>query len=82
MEFKIINETAALFGDSILSLERQLELSKKLDAMVEVLNVRVQRVRVCNVMQDIASFCDTQEEFAYCIVLHMGWHQKKGHQIS
>lgn len=71
MEFKIINETAALFGDSILSLERQLELSKKLDAMVEVLNVREQRVRVCNVMQDIASFCDTQEEFA---LLHSAAH--------
>lgn len=78
MEFVVIDETAILFGDSILSPERQLELSKKLDEMVDKFNVRVQLVRVCNIMEEIASWCYTIEEFSYCIVLHMGWHQKRG----
>lgn len=81
MEFKIINETAASFGDSILTQERQTELSKKLNEMVNAFGSRLQFVRVCNVMQEIALFCNTNEELAYCIILHMGWHQKRGHII-
>lgn len=82
MDFKIINETADKFGDSILSLERQTELSKNLDAMVKRLNEKIHFEYVCNIIQEIASFCDTKEELAYCIVLHMGWHQKRGHQLT
>lgn len=78
MEFKIINETAALFGDSILTTERQNQLSKKLDEMVGNLTGAV---RVCNIFQEMASYCNTPEELSYCIVLHLNWHYKRGQTL-
>lgn len=82
MEYNIINETAAALGDSILSMARQQELSKQLDAMVKEWNKVTQLIRTCHIMSEIASFCNTPEEFSYCIVLHMGWHQKRGMNLS
>jgi hypothetical protein len=75
MKFNIINEKAPTFGDSILSKERQHELSVLLDDMVKGWG---DMVRVCNIIEDIAAFCNTNEEFAYCIILHIGFHMKKG----
>lgn len=81
MDFVIIDETAPLFGDSILSTERQQELSKKLDDMVKGFSPKVQLIRVCHIMQEIASFCDTVEELTFCTILHINWHQKRGQTL-
>jgi hypothetical protein len=82
MDYKIINETASAFGDSVLPMSRQKELSKKLDDMVISWSTITQSIRVCHVMEEIASFCNTIEEFSYCVLLHMGWHQKRGLNLS
>lgn len=77
MEFKLINPSEPIFGDTILSKERQDELSKQLDNMTKSWNPN-EAIRVCNIMVDIASYCNTVEEMTYCVLLHMGWWQRKG----
>ena len=61
--------------------ERQLELSQKLNAMVNSW-IPGSLLRVHHIMCDIAFFCNGPEEFAYCVVLHMGWWQRRGHELA
>jgi hypothetical protein len=61
--------------------ERQQELSNHLNAMVDSW-VPNNIIRVQDIVCDIAFFCRGPEEFAYCIILHMGWWQRRGHQLA
>lgn len=64
-----------------ISPERQDELSKHLDAMVKGW-VKGDLIRVQHIVCDIAFFCDGPEELAYCVILHMGWWQRRGHELA
>ena len=84
MEFNIIDhEQRESFGDAILPKAKQEEISKNLDELVQKYTTDAPTlVTVAQVIKDIASFCNTNEEFAYAIVLHMGWHQRRGFNIA
>lgn len=77
MEFKLINETAPKFADTVMSTERQDELSKKLDEMTDKWG-KNEALRVSNIMIEIASFCNTIEEMTYCVIMHFTWWAKRG----
>jgi len=82
MDFVIVDSTTNDFSDAIgISPERCLELSKKLDSMVGRW-APCTILRVADISKEIASFCDTIEEFAYCLILHMGWWQRRGHNLA
>lgn len=82
MELNMPNPDAKEFPDAFgITPERQTELSKHLDAMVESWtpgNI----LRVQHIVSDIAFFCNGPQEFAYCVVLHMGWWQRRGHELA
>lgn len=82
MELNMPNPDAKDFPEAFgITPERQEKLSKDLDAMVKSWtpgNV----LRVQHIVSDIAFFCDGPEEFAYCVVLHMGWWQRRGHELA
>ena len=65
-----------------ISNERQKELSGYLNDMVEGLGDELVLVTAAHVIRRIAAFCEGREEFAYCIILHMGWHQRRGMQLT
>lgn len=82
MELNIPNPDAKDFPEAFgIMPERQLELSHHLNAMVESW-VPDTLLRVQHIVSDIALFCAGPEEFAYCIILHMGWWQRRGHQLA
>ena len=72
MEFKVINTEARVFGDAVMSTERQEELSLNLDKMVADYPKGVE-IKVHDVMINIAGFCNTIEEMTFCVILHLGW---------
>lgn len=86
MDYKIINPNATELQDQIgISPERCLELSKKLDDMVRnwsPKNGGTVAVKVCDIMEELAFYCNNIEEFSYCVLLHMGWHQRRGMLLS
>lgn len=82
MELNMPNPEAKEFPDAFgISAERQQELSKNLDKMVNSWTPG-SILRVQHIIFDIAFFCKGPEEFAYCVVLHMGWWQRRGHELA
>lgn len=82
MELNIPNPDAKEFPDAFgISAKRQEELSKNLDTMVNGWTTG-SVLRVQHIISDIAFFCQGPEEFAYCVVLHMGWWQRRGHELA
>jgi hypothetical protein len=79
MPFPDAKEFPDAFG---ISPERQQQLSRHLDAMVQGYGQDPILIRVHHIMADIAAFCHNQEELLYCVILHMGWHQRRGHQLA
>lgn len=83
MELHMPNPEAKEFPDAFgITPERCTELSHCLDAMVKSYGQELQWVRVHHIIADIAAFCDGPEELTYCVILHMGWHQRRGHQLA
>jgi hypothetical protein len=81
MEYKIVKGNTIDFCEAIgLNPTRQRELSAKLDAMVKSWSpsTGTVSVKVVDIMEEIASYCKNIEEFSYCVMLHMGWHQRRG----
>ena len=79
MELKILNEETIDFPESYgITPERQKELSRCLDEMVLSYGDELKMVKTAELIRDIAAFCNDDPEFAYCIILHMGWHQRRG----
>ncbi len=82
MELNIPNPDAKDVPEAFgISPERQRELADKLNEMVGTW-IPGNLLRVQHILCDIAFFCEGPEEFAYCIVLHMGWWQRRGHQLA
>jgi hypothetical protein len=82
MELNMPNPDALDFPEAFgITPERQNELSKFLDAMVKSWKLDTV-LRVQHIIADIAFFCEGPEEFAYCVVLHMGWWQRRGHALA
>lgn len=73
----IPNPTAADLGTALgLSQERQNELSECLNQMVRKFGSS--NVRTCNVLDEIAGYCNSWEETIWATVLHIGWHARRG----
>lgn len=82
MELNMPNPDAKEFPDAFgISAVRQKELSECLNKMVDSWQSG-QLLRVHHIISDIAFFCQGPEEFAYCVVLHMGWWQRRGHELA
>lgn len=82
MELNMPNPDAKDVPDAFgISAARQRELADKLNAMVNRWTPG-NLLRVQHILSDIAFFCNGPEEFAYCIVLHMGWWQRRGHELA
>lgn len=82
MELNMPNPDAKEFPDAFgITPERQQELSKHLNDMVERW-IPGSLLRVHHIISNIAFFCDGPEELAYCLILHMGWWQRRGHELA
>lgn len=77
-ELKIVNETAPDFGTSVgITEERRIELSKGMDNLS---NVYIgQKVRTCNMFNDILHLCKNIEEVVYCVHTHTSWLFERGY---
>lgn len=84
MNFNIVNIETTEFPVSVgISEERQQELTQLLDAMVKKWTGDTLRwITTATIAHHVAAFCHSLEEFAYCWTLHMGWHQRRGMQLS
>ena len=65
-----------------ISPARQQELSRHLDNMVRKWGDDPVVVTTARIARDIALFCQGPEELSYCLTLHMGWHQRRGLQLT
>lgn len=82
MELNMPNPDAKDFPEAFgITPGRQFELSNHLDAMINSWTPG-NLLRVHHILSDIAFFCSGPEEFAYCVVLHMGWWQRRGHELA
>lgn len=82
MELILRDQENPDFVEATVGEERAKELSKKLDEMVASYGTQKTLVYLKDTVQDIAFFCDNFAEFAYCMVLHMGYLQRRGHIIT
>lgn len=81
MDYKIVAPESIDFCEAVgITSDRAQELSKQLDDMVRDWSPPsgTVAVRAHHIMEHIAFFCRNTEEFSYCILLHMGWHQRRG----
>lgn len=82
MEFNMPHPDAHDSPEAVgISPARQQELSEHLNQMVKSW-VPGSLLRTHHIWADIAFFCKGPEEFAYCLTLHMGWWQRRGHQLA
>jgi hypothetical protein len=56
--------------------ERRLDLSARMDRIFTHPGTQV--ITVASVIDQIADFCDTPGEFAYCVHTNAAWLQQKG----
>lgn len=79
---KFINPEAdnlgAVFG---ISEDRQQWLAAKLDNMVRMWAGPPVKVYMATVLEIIEEFCETQEEFIWCITNHITWAAINGRLI-
>lgn len=80
-KLNIIDPCANDLGGAFdISPKRQKEIQILMDEMVE--RFAGDAVRTCNVLDEIASFCNSWEECIWATVLHIGWHAKNGRAIT
>lgn len=74
-ELKIVNENTTILHEIIgITEERRLELSAHLDKMSRELTEEYKNgVSVPVVINKIGKFCETLEEFSYCLFVHTWW---------
>jgi len=83
MELILTNPDSKNFPDAYgISPERQQELSRHLDDMVRKWGSDPIIVTTARIAYQIGLFCQGPEELAYCLILHMGWHQRRGLQLA
>ncbi len=76
MELKIVNPEATMFHEAVgISEQRSTELSRMLDRMANSFTGQI--VSACDVMKEIAGYCENIEEYTYCILNHFNWHKMK-----
>ena len=85
IELKFANPTARNLGEAFgMPMERQNELSDKLDEMVEHFSPKhgQREVFVSQIIEYIQGFCQTNEEFIYCLMNHIAWHHRRGSAVK
>lgn len=85
IDLKFPNPTAGNLGDAFgIPMERQNELSGKLDEMVAAFTPKrgQRQVYVSEIFTFIQAFCNTNEELIYCLINHMAWHYKMGSAVK
>lgn len=69
MEIKIVNPVASSFNEAVgISEERSNALGAKLDNMSK--NLKGHVIRTCDLLNEIAGFCDNTEELIFCTITH------------
>jgi hypothetical protein len=77
MELKFVNPDAELLHEALgISEERRVEICELLDDMVEHLP-RTEVAPIKTLVQKVASFCETNEEFAFAFACHAMWLSKR-----
>lgn len=61
-----------------ISIDRAKELSAKMDQLINTYRQRQAVVHVFDSWNDIGTFCNTQNEFIYCVVSHTSWMANRG----
>lgn len=84
MELNILKPDSSDYCEAVgIRPERQQELSKALDAMVQRLNSGPMKlVPLHETFAEIASFCNGNEELIYCTVLYCAWHHRRGRILA
>lgn len=76
MELKIIDENVPdLYLAFGITEERAVELCSKMNQLMED---RPDEIRWCNILSDIAKFCNTNEELVACVTSNYRWLIRKG----
>jgi hypothetical protein len=83
MELNMPNPDAKDFCEAYgITLERQRELSRCLDELIDGYGKAPVFVYLHHTIRDIAKFCQGPEEHAYCLILHCAWHQRRGDLLA
>jgi|SRR6478752_6627688 len=77
-QMRIVDESAPDMATAVgISESRRIHLSKQMDDLVK--GYSGQRVRSCNVFNDILFMCLSIEEVVYCVHVHTSWLFEKGY---
>lgn len=77
-KMRIVNETAPDLATAVgISEHRRVALSKKMDELSK--SFAGQRIRSCNMFNDILAICHNIEEVVYCVHVHTSWLFEKGY---
>lgn len=83
-KLKTGDRNAIDLGDQLgIDLARRNELSYKLDAFVQDATTGgVRLVYMIDIIEYIHGICETQEEYTWCLVLHIQWLYKNQRMIT
>jgi hypothetical protein len=77
MELKVIKTGAISLNEALgISEERRIELSDKLDGIVQEILPKYP-VYATDIYREIARICDSLEEYTYCMAINSIWKRLK-----
>lgn len=80
-EINIVSHTATDFNGMIgMSNQRAQELSQHLNDMIKSFGHSL--VRITDVLNEIASFTESFEEYSWALINHIEWRVVNGHRLT